>query len=133
MPPNIMEWSQYTFAEAIHRTTKSVLQNTRLDTKGKADHLQDLLCMMVKRLPEDWGTETKQVLEVKDCKAEELMSALDLDLHKAGFQPAQYAIFGALRQLILTVRELRSTVDKEQPVLTPMRPNADYNAAGTVH
>ncbi|HET6512474.1 MAG TPA: hypothetical protein VFH43_09805, partial [Candidatus Kapabacteria bacterium] len=116
-----MEWSQYTFAEAIHRTQASVLQNERLSSSGKADHLQDLLCLMVKRLPKEWGTETKRVLEVKDCKAEELMSSLDRDLHSAGFQPAQYAIFGALRQLLLSIRDLRSEAVSEpakQPVIT---------------
>ena len=130
-----MEWSQYTFAEAIHRTQKSVLNNERLSSTGKADHLQDLLCLMVKRLPKEWGTETRRVLEVKDCKAEELMSALDNDLHRAGFQPAQYAIFGALRQLILTIRDLRASVqaEPEQPPLV-MRPITDDRpSAGTVH
>jgi hypothetical protein len=131
-----MEWSQYTFAEAIHRTQNGVLQNERLSTDGKADHLQDLLCLMVERLPPEWGTRTKQVLEAKDCKADELLGALDLDLHSAGFQPAQYAIFGALRQLILTIRDLRTKADGEpdiKPIVT--RPlNGDTRpSAGTVH
>ena len=131
-----MEWSQYTFAEAIHRTQASVLQNERLSSSGKADHLQDLLCLMVKRLPKEWGTETKRVLEVKDCKAEELMSALDRDLHSAGFQPAQYAIFGALRQLLLSIRDLRSEAVSEpakQPVITRPTNGETRPSAGTVH
>jgi hypothetical protein len=131
-----MEWSQYTFAEAIHRTQHGVLQNERLSSRGKADHLQDLLCLMVKRLPKDWGTETKRVLEAKDCKAEELMSALDTDLHSAGFQPAQYAIFGALRQLILTIRDLRmkaeSEPDERSIMARPVNPDT-RPSAGTVH
>ena len=131
-----MEWSQYTFAEAIHRTQHGVLQNERLSSRGKADHLQDLLCLMVKRLPKDWGTETKRVLEAKDCKAEELMSALDTDLHSAGFQPAQYAIFGALRQLILTIRDLcvkaESEPDERSIVARQVNPD-NRPSAGTVH
>jgi hypothetical protein len=130
-----MEWSQYTFAEAIHRTQLGVLQNERLSTRGKADHLHDLLCMMVKRLPRDWGTETKRVLEVKDCKSEEILSALDRDLHSAGFQPAQYAIFGALRQLILTIRDLRRKADAEDEDQILIRPltGGERPSAGTVH
>jgi hypothetical protein len=131
-----MEWSQYTFAEAIHRTQHGVLQNERLSSRGKADHLQDLLCLMVKRLPKDWGTETKRVLEAKDCKAEELMSALDTDLHSAGFQPAQYAIFGALRQLILSIRDLRVKAESEPDERSIMarQVNPDNRpSAGTVH
>ncbi|HET6512376.1 MAG TPA: hypothetical protein VFH43_09295 [Candidatus Kapabacteria bacterium] len=131
-----MEWSQYTFAEAIHRTQHGVLQNERLSSRGKADHLQDLLCLMVKRLPKDWGTETKRVLEANDCKAEELMSALDTDLHSAGFQPAQYAIFGALRQLILTIRDLcvkaESEPDERSIVARQVNPD-NRPSAGTVH
>jgi hypothetical protein len=131
-----MEWSQYTFAEAIHRTQHGVLQNERLSASGKADHLQDLLCLMVKRLPKEWGTATKHVLEAKDCRTEELMSALDTDLHSAGFQPAQYAIFGALRQLILTIRDLRRLAENETEVKAILpRPlsNGDRTSAGTVH
>ena len=131
-----MEWSQYTFAEAIHRTQASVLHNERLSATGKADHLQDLLCLMVKRLPKEWGTETKRVLEVRDCKAEDLMSALDRDLHSAGFQPAQYAIFGALRQLILSIRDLRAEAssETEQPSIMARPYNTEQRpSTGTVH
>jgi hypothetical protein len=130
-----MEWSQYTFAEAIHRTQLGVLQNERLSMRGKADHLHDLLCMMVKRLPKDWGTETKRVLEMKDCKSDDLLSALDIDLHSAGFQPAQYAIFGALRQLILTIRDLRRKADAEDSDQMLIRPltGGERPSAGTVH
>jgi hypothetical protein len=130
-----MEWSQYTFAEAIHRTQAGVLQNERLSTSGKADHLQDLLCLMVKRLPKDWGTETKRVLELKDCKADELLGALDTDLNSIGFQPTQYAIFGALRQLILTIRDLRlksDAEDGEQMLIRPLN-GGERPSAGTVH
>lgn len=131
-----MEWSQYTFAEAIHRTQAGVLKNERLSNSGKADHLQDLLCMMVKRLPKEWGTQTKQVLEAKDCKAEALMSALDTDLQSAGFQPAQYAIFGALRQLILSIRDLRERAESEteaKPILQRPLSGGERPSAGTVH
>lgn len=92
--------------------------------------------MMVKRLPKDWGTETKHVLDTKDCKADELLGALDNDLHSAGFQPAQYAIFGALRQLILTIRDLRRTAEAEPEEISLLsRPltGGERPSAGTVH
>jgi hypothetical protein len=129
-----MEWSQYTFAEAIHRTQQGVLANELLSAEGKAARLHDLLCLMVVRVPKDWGTQTKRMLEVKECKAEDLMTALDADLHSAGFQPSQYAIFGALRQLILTIRELRSRAEMEEQSRISIPTHADLRApSGTVH
>lgn len=131
-----MEWSQYTFAEAIHRTQNSVLENERLSARGKAEHLHDLLCLMVKRLPQEWGTGTRKILEVEDCKTEDLLGALDTDLHSVGFQPAQYAIFGALRQLILTIRDLRRQADAEsedKAVIARQATSDTRPSAGTVH
>lgn len=130
-----MEWAQYTFAEAIYRVTRLVLRKDRLGAAGKADHLHELLCLMVKRLPKDWGTETRKVLEVTDCSVDDLLIALDDDLQHTGFEPGQYAVFGALRQVILTIRALRREAKAEPShqivIPTPGLGGSDYASAAS--
>ena len=100
-----MEWSEYTFAKAIIRTTESVHQNARLAREEKIEHLEDLLCLMILKLPKDWYSATREEAR-RDCDPDDVLVALDKDLRMAGYQPAQYAVFGALRKLALTIQDL---------------------------
>lgn len=127
-----MEWVRYTLAEAIHRTTSNVINNDRLQIGQKAEHLEELLCLMASKLPAEWGSETRAAVKIKECRPDVVLHALDKDLRRMGYQPEQYAVFGALRQLVLAVKDLQDRAASPSEMLRlkridPLTPGSRVN------